>query len=159
MPPVVYFLTDGRRRSYRGFSTNWRRRLRQHRGELAGGARATRGWGGHYVSALITGFPSQRQALSYEWYTKRNRVRWHRAPPGRVPRKLARFCAALCVPDAIRSSRASRPKFAAWREACQVVLFDRFWTAEHRKDLQRWLQGPVVRLTFLDFARPRLEPN
>lgn len=72
----VYFLQAGRR-SYIGFTVNLVRRLRQHRGELKGGAKYTASWPRRHqlvLVAYVTGFPDQRTALSYEWHAKRARA-------------------------------------------------------------------------------------
>jgi len=69
----VYFLQSGRK-SYVGFSVNVTRRLRQHRGELVGGAKYTSRWPRRenlQLVAYITGFPTKHSALSYEWHAKR----------------------------------------------------------------------------------------
>jgi predicted GIY-YIG superfamily endonuclease len=57
-------------RTYTGCTNNLRRRLRQHNGEISGGARSTRGqrW---YVHASVHGFASAREALRFEYYSKR----------------------------------------------------------------------------------------
>lgn len=60
--------TDGRR-TYVGATVNPARRLRQHNGELVGGAKATKGrkWVRRF---LIGGFVNERTALQFEWYWK-----------------------------------------------------------------------------------------
>lgn len=70
---TVYFLQSGRR-SYIGFTVNLVRRVRQHRGELKGGAKYTAHWPDRRhltVVACIQGFPTKHAALSYEWHAKR----------------------------------------------------------------------------------------
>lgn len=64
-----YCLVNPEGRTYVGFSTNVDRRLRQHNGELVGGARATHGsqWS---RLCTITGFPTQHSALQFEWKWK-----------------------------------------------------------------------------------------
>lgn len=56
---------SGRRKTYVGYTTNLVRRLRQHNGEIAGGAKATRGarW---EVMFHVEGFPDKETALSCE---------------------------------------------------------------------------------------------
>jgi structure-specific endonuclease subunit SLX1 len=57
------------KRTYVGATVNPERRLRQHNGELVGGARATKGrtWSRRY---LIGGFADERTALQFEWRWK-----------------------------------------------------------------------------------------
>jgi len=56
-------------RTYVGATVNPTRRLRQHNGELAGGARATKGraWTRRF---LVGGFADERAALRFEWRWK-----------------------------------------------------------------------------------------
>jgi predicted GIY-YIG superfamily endonuclease len=70
-PWSVYciFSTTGRK-TYLGASVNVNRRLRQHNGELKGGARATH-WGRPWVRLChVQGFPNERTALQFEWRWK-----------------------------------------------------------------------------------------
>ena len=64
----------GRAATYVGCTNNFARRLRQHNGELAGGARCTsaaRAAGAVWVPiALAEGFADKREALSFEWHWK-----------------------------------------------------------------------------------------
>ena len=80
MPPVkkkndkyiCYCLKSVRgNKTYVGITNNWTRRLRQHCGELKGGARYTRGckWRGFFH---VSGF-TKRQALQFEWAMKHRR--------------------------------------------------------------------------------------
>jgi len=72
-PFFVYFLRN-RRESYIGFTVNLRRRLRQHRKELKGGAKRTGRWENPAETEMVgyvTGFPDKNIALSYEWHAKR----------------------------------------------------------------------------------------
>lgn len=67
----VYLLEaiDGRPRSYIGWTINLGRRLRQHNGEISGGARSTRGrkWRLH---TCVGGFPDDASALHFEYVWK-----------------------------------------------------------------------------------------
>lgn len=78
-PYYVYLLADvAERRTYVGFTTNVSRRLRQHNGELAGGARATRGRGPWVIAGCWTSPRwTSADALSFEWHLKH--VRTHGA--------------------------------------------------------------------------------
>ena len=65
---VLYIIrTFDRCRSYVGITVNLRRRLRQHNGEITGGAKATRGRGPWVVVGTVHGLPSKRVALQLEW--------------------------------------------------------------------------------------------
>ena len=55
------------RRTYIGYTVNPERRIRQHNGEITGGAKRTiraRPW---KMVCYIEGFPDQRTGLQYEW--------------------------------------------------------------------------------------------
>lgn len=66
---VYLLINKARTRSYVGATVNPDRRLRQHNGELVGGARATRGDVWERV-CLVSGFPDERAALQFEWMWK-----------------------------------------------------------------------------------------
>ena len=56
-------------RTYVGATLDVDRRLKQHNGQLSGGARATAG--GQWTRVChITGFPHERSALQFEWAWK-----------------------------------------------------------------------------------------
>ena len=59
----------GRAKTYVGATVDPARRLRQHNGEISGGARATSGrhWARRF---LIGGFADERAALRFEWRWK-----------------------------------------------------------------------------------------
>ncbi len=69
-----YFLFSTNGQTYIGATCNPERRLRQHNGEIVGGARATTirvGEGQVWRRAcLVSGFPDQRAALQFEWRWK-----------------------------------------------------------------------------------------
>lgn len=66
----MYFLQSGRK-SYIGFTVDIQHRLRQHRGERKGGAKYTKTMKDIQLVAVISGFPTMKKALSYEWHAKR----------------------------------------------------------------------------------------
>jgi structure-specific endonuclease subunit SLX1 len=70
----VYVLRSNRMsRSYVGVTSDPARRLRQHNGDVRGGARATRG-GRPWVVAVLHGpFATRGEALRVEWAVKRRR--------------------------------------------------------------------------------------
>lgn len=67
---VCYVIrTPNGRRTYVGITNDPKKRLRQHCGELSGGAKYTRGKTWAYA-ALVKGFESKSQVLSFEWWVK-----------------------------------------------------------------------------------------
>ena len=56
--------------TYNGSTNNLKRRLRQHNGEIVGGAKATRGKRPWVFYILMDGFKSHKEALSCEWRIK-----------------------------------------------------------------------------------------
>jgi len=53
-------------RTYVGVTNDLKKRIRQHNGEIKGGAKSTRGRKWEYV-CYISGFPNRKVALQYEW--------------------------------------------------------------------------------------------
>lgn len=64
----VYLISNGTR-TYIGSTTDIHRRLRQHNGELVGGARSTRGFKWNYV-AYVSGFETRSIACRWEKLVK-----------------------------------------------------------------------------------------
>ena len=56
--------------TYNGATNNPIRRLRQHNGEIKGGAKATSKNRPHQIYCLITGFNNKKEALRCEWRIK-----------------------------------------------------------------------------------------
>lgn len=67
-----YIIANETDRTYNGYTTNLKRRLRQHNGELCGGARATHNRGPWRYIAIITspGWISTSCAMKHEWSIK-----------------------------------------------------------------------------------------
>ena len=89
----VYLIWDGRR-TYVGSTTDVKRRLRQHNGEIVGGARSTRKSAGQWqVVAYLAGFLDRSTACRWEALVKK-RAR------GRAPRTTAmsQVAAGACPP-------------------------------------------------------------
>ena len=67
----VYILQDcDSNRTYVGFTVDINRRLKQHNGLLAGGAKYTRTSKKWIIAAYLTGFPDNISALQCEWRLK-----------------------------------------------------------------------------------------
>jgi predicted GIY-YIG superfamily endonuclease len=89
-----YILTNDypphKNRTYNGSTNNPIRRLRQHNGEIVGGARYTKKYGNKSwrMYVLITGYPDHRNCLQSEWRIKkpnnRNRRGKYCTPKGRI---------------------------------------------------------------------------
>lgn len=69
----VYMLANEQGHTYVGITTDVARRVRQHNGEVIGGARATRGRGVWRIVHIEDGFPGRAAAQSREYYLKRDR--------------------------------------------------------------------------------------
>jgi structure-specific endonuclease subunit SLX1 len=68
-------------KTYVGATTDVDRRLKQHNGELSGGAVATSTVpGGWYRVCYVSGFESKREALRFEWWWKRRSAKLHGKP-------------------------------------------------------------------------------
>jgi predicted GIY-YIG superfamily endonuclease len=88
-------LSENGRRSYAGCTNNLARRLRQHNGDLVGGAKATHNGRPWTVLRVVEGFDGQRSALRFEWRLKQHRG-WYRSLRGTAQvRRLRLLEAAL----------------------------------------------------------------
>nr|QBK91082.1 MAG: GIY-YIG catalytic domain protein [Pithovirus LCPAC202] len=64
------------RRTYFGVTLNLSTRIRQHNGEITGGAKATRSGRPWKIIAYISGFISRIEALRFEWRVHHPGIRW-----------------------------------------------------------------------------------
>lgn len=62
----VYLLFNSRGRTYIGATTDVNRRVRQHRGEIRGGARSTRGDKTWNIYCYLHGFQNRSEAYRWE---------------------------------------------------------------------------------------------
>ena len=65
----VYWIQSSNR-AYIGATVDPPKRLRQHNGEIAGGAARTRNRGPWHFECVISGFRTWKEALQYEWAAK-----------------------------------------------------------------------------------------
>jgi len=86
-PYVCYFLESCQPRSkctYVGITNNLKRRLRQHNGEICGGAKYTKRARPWRIFLVVEGFRSKRDVLQFEWQIKHRRK-------GRVAGRVGRL--------------------------------------------------------------------
>jgi predicted GIY-YIG superfamily endonuclease len=89
MSYYCYLLRNGNC-TYNGYTVAPKRRLRQHNGEIKGGAKYTSSKGdGWEMYFLMTGFPNPNNAMSFEWRlrhpdNKRKRPTKYSGPKGRI---------------------------------------------------------------------------
>lgn len=108
------YLLQSDTKTYVGATVDPDRRLRQHNGQIGGGAKATRGHTWHRV-ALISGFPDERAALQFEWAWKwRTRQLKGKGLKGRL-------AALWILLDSPQSTSKAAP-FTEWPEPPTVRL-------------------------------------
>ena len=109
-----YCLVSETGRTYVGFSTDVDRRLRQHNGELQGGARATHGSSWTRI-ITVTGFPTQQAALQFEW-------KWKRLTKDQRGSAVDRRCKALVELLNLEQSTSNALPFANYESPLLVIL-------------------------------------
>jgi structure-specific endonuclease subunit SLX1 len=70
---VYVLMNRARKKTYVGYTINPIRRLRQHNGEIVGGARATKGDSWEIVMIISSPQFDNHKALSFEWHMKDHR--------------------------------------------------------------------------------------
>jgi predicted GIY-YIG superfamily endonuclease len=71
---TVYLLkSEVSNRTYVGYTVNLKKRIRQHNGEIKGGAKKTQKYRPWKLVAWVTGFPYERTALQYEFCVQRTK--------------------------------------------------------------------------------------
>ena len=67
----VFYIIHNRGATYAGVSPDPVRRLRQHNGEIVGGAKYTTGKGAGWEHiCLVSGFQDKIQSMQFEWAVK-----------------------------------------------------------------------------------------
>lgn len=98
---VVYVLGDPFGKQYVGATVNLKRRLRQHRREISGGAKKTSRGGPWSVLCFIYGFKSWKETLRFEYVlqhphkSKLSRNHVKKCPKRGVSLELIEICIAL----------------------------------------------------------------
>lgn len=115
----VYLLKEeGGSRTYVGATVDIHRRLRQHNGEISGGAKATSGKAWKRV-CYVTGFPHERGALQFEWA-------WKYRSRGRTGNPLERRFSALKELLVCEKPTSKAIDFLEYRDALEVVWEEGF---------------------------------
>ena len=117
----VYLLVSTNKSTYIGATVNLERRLRQHNGELVGGAKATKmaiKKGQLWTRACyVSGFPTWNAALQFEW-------KWKRLGKN-ISRKvnlLERRIRALDLLLALDKSTTNAVPFSEWETKPEVFI-------------------------------------
>lgn len=71
-PQCKYFcyIIQSDNRTYNGYTTDLNRRLRQHNGEIKGGARSTQGRTWEYLAVLSSPAWTKQEAMKVEWHIR-----------------------------------------------------------------------------------------
>lgn len=104
----IYLLTNGNR-TYVGATTDITRRVRQHNGEIVGGARSTRGdkWN---LECYLSGFSSRSEAY-----------RWEKIIKSRARGRVDRISAMCLVSSGLCPNAPNRTKQYPVPENIQLV--------------------------------------
>lgn len=102
-PWSCYCLVSDSGSTYVGASVDVDRRLRQHKGELSGGAYATKRGTGWRRACHVVGFPDSRSALQFEWRWKQ----LSRKEPSKNPmeRRIRGLCALVNLDKATSAAK------------------------------------------------------
>ena len=82
---ICYCITDSHNKySYVGITNNFKRRHRQHNGEIKGGAKYTRSHRPWNTLFHVHGLGSHKHVLQLEWAIKHRRRKGYKGPTGRI---------------------------------------------------------------------------
>ena len=127
-------------RTYVGITNNLKRRLRQHQGDLTGGAKYTRVGRPWVLRAFVSGFKSHRQVLQFEWMLKHmppknmrgiygraikliglvSRVKWTKQSPLANTVPLIIFCVGRKFFEIIEKHRRKLPAYISLEKVDDV---------------------------------------
>jgi structure-specific endonuclease subunit SLX1 len=102
-PWACYCLLSESGSTYIGATVDVDRRLRQHNGELSGGARATSRKKGWTRVCHVVGFPDECSALQFEWRWKQLSRKEASSKP--IERRLAALCVLLNLEKATSKAK------------------------------------------------------
>lgn len=102
---IMYtIVSDCGRRSYVGITKNFTRRLKQHNGQIKGGARYTKGFSWR-PAFIVKGFDKDRTVRQFEWRMHRKFGSGNGAP---LERRIRQFSSLLQRPRATSSCTDTR---------------------------------------------------
>ena len=108
------YLLQSLRRTYIGATVDLQRRLRQHNGELVGGAKATRGKKWERI-AYVSGFPDWKSTLQFEW-------RWKQLSRKHSGNPLQKRFAALHQLLGLSRSTSKSIPFTAYPNPLEITI-------------------------------------
>jgi predicted GIY-YIG superfamily endonuclease len=116
-PWMCYCLESATGSTYIGVSVDIDRRLRQHNGEIKGGARATSRGSEWKRVCHVLGFPDSKAALQFEW-------KWKRVSQKLKGRPIERRIAAVLEMLNQESTTSSSLPFSSYEGPLMVIVED-----------------------------------
>lgn len=117
--------------TYNGFTTDPWKRLRQHNGEISGGAKTTHGKGPWKIYVLLTGFKTKNNSLSCEWRIRK--------PTGNKRREPQ-----FCNPVGRIKSLNLILKLPKWTNQCDINNSDCEYTLYITSDMESILEQDSI---------------
>ena len=114
---LVTLSPESKQKTYVGVTPDLDRRLRQHNGEMSGGAAATRGHRWERI-CHVRGFPDIRAALQFEWRWKQISRKYM----GSVQQPLRRRLVALQELLALDRPTTTAVPYAAYATPPEVIM-------------------------------------
>lgn len=105
-PWACYCLVSNSGSTYIGATVDVDRRLRQHNGEITGGAFATKRGSGWRRACHVVGFPDEKAALQFEWRWKH--LSRKEAAHNPMERRIAALCTLVNMEKATSAARLFR---------------------------------------------------
>lgn len=115
-PWSCYCLESEIGNTYIGSTVDVDRRLRQHNGEITGGAKCTSRGSGWKRICHVVGFPTSKAALQFEW-------RWKRLSKGKAGSPLQRRIYALTELLNLEKATGNAVPFSEW-DGPLIILVD-----------------------------------
>lgn len=115
MKHCVYILKSrSTLRTYVGYTTDIKRRLRQHNGEIKGGAKYTRYGRPWECICYVIGFPDKRSAYQFEWRMHHPKRKWGKRNGINNRLKILRKVLEMEYPTSKSISQYSYVRLVVW---------------------------------------------